>query len=287
MKLAYNNIKLLSPTDSFLAERRKTPYFGNNWHYHIEFELLLIIKGNGVRVVGDNMSQFGDNQLVLMGSNLPHLFRNQEDETKEVDYIVIKFLYGLNDISLFKIPELTTVDQLLKHSARGILFNSESVKYVKRKLIQLSKTQGVKKLINLIEVLGILSEQKDFNYLASESFNIGLASKDKERTQVVIDYITQNYNEDIRLEDLAALTHMTTNSFCRFFKENTGNTAFNFLREFRINKACQLLINTDQKISQICYSTGFNSVSTFNRIFKIIKGLSASDFRLNYHKYLK
>ena len=102
MKLAYNNIKLLSPTDSFLAERRKTPYFGNNWHYHIEIELLLIIKGQGVRVVGDNMSQFGDNQLVLMGSNLPHLFRNEEDETKEVDYIVIKFLYGLSDISLFK-----------------------------------------------------------------------------------------------------------------------------------------------------------------------------------------
>ena len=81
LKLAYNNIKLLSPRDSFLAERRKTPYFGNNWHYHIEFELLFIIKGNGVRVVGDNMSQFGDNQLVLMGSNLPHLFRNQEDKT--------------------------------------------------------------------------------------------------------------------------------------------------------------------------------------------------------------
>ena len=98
---------------------------------------------------------------------------------------------------------------------------------------------------------------------------------------------TQNDNEVIHLEDLTALIHMTTNSFCRYFKENTGNTAFNFIREFRINKACQLLINTDQKISQICYSTGFNSVSTFNRIFKIIKGLSASNFRLNYHKYLK
>ena len=269
MKLAYNNIKLFSPTNSFLAERRKTPYFGNNWHYHIEIELLLIIKGQGVRVVGDNMSQFGDNQLVLMGSNLPHLFRNEEDETKEVDYIVVKFLYGLNDIALFKIPELASVNQLLKRSARGILFNSETVKNVKRKLIQLSKSQGVNKLINLIEVLGILSEKEDFDYLASESFNIGIASKDKERTQVVIDYITQNYKEDIRLEDLAAIIHMTTNSFCRYFKENTGNTAFNFIREFRINKACQLLINSDQKISQICYSTGFNSVSTFNRIFKI------------------
>ena len=72
----------------------------------------------------------------------------------------------------------------------------------------------------------------------------------------------------------------------RFFKENTGSSAFSFLREYRINKACQLLINTDQKISQICYSTGFNSVSTFNRIFKIVKGLSASEFRIRYHQYI-
>ncbi|MFL2585640.1 MAG: AraC family transcriptional regulator [Parvicellaceae bacterium] len=287
MKLSNNNTNLLSPSDSFLAERRKNPYFGSNWHYHDEFELLYIIKGSGVRVVGDHMSQFAEKQLVLIGSNLPHLFRNEEDDTSEVDYIVIKFLNHLNGISLFQIPELKLINQLLKHSARGILFNLDTQDKVKRKLIRLSKSNGPIKIINLIEILTVLAEQNDFEYLASESFNIGLISKDRERTQIVIDYITQKYDQDIKLEDLASLSNMTTNSFCRFFKENTGNTAFNFLREFRINKACQLLINTDQKISQICYSTGFNSVSTFNRIFKVIKSVSASDFRSQYREYIK
>ena len=287
MKLSNNNTNLLSPSDSFLAERRKTPYFGPNWHYHDEFELLYIIKGSGVRVVGDHMSQFAEKQLVLIGSNLPHLFRNEEDDTSEVDYIVIKFLNHLNGISLFQIPELKLINQLLKHSARGILFNLDTQDKVKRKLIRLSKSNGSIKIINLLEILTVLAEQNDFEYLASESFNIGLISKDRERTQIVIDYITQKYDQDIKLEDLASLSNMTTNSFCRFFKENTGNTAFNFLREFRINKACQLLINTDQKISQICYSTGFNSVSTFNRIFKVIKSVSASDFRSQYREYIK
>ena len=287
MKLSNNNTNLLSPSDSFLAERRKNPYFGSNWHYHDEFELLYIIKGSGVRVVGDHMSQFAEKQLVLIGSNLPHLFRNEEDDTSEVDYIVIKFLNHLNGISLFQIPELKLINQLLKHSARGILFNLDTQDKVKRKLIRLSKSNGPIKIINLLEILTVLAEQNDFEYLASESFNIGLISKDRERTQIVIDYITQKYDQDIKLEDLASLSNMTTNSFCRFFKENTGNTAFNFLREFRINKACQLLINTDQKISQICYSTGFNSVSTFNRIFKVIKSVSASDFRSQYREYIK
>ena len=287
MKLSNNNTNLLSPSDSFLAERRKNPYFGSNWHYHDEFELLYIIKGSGVRVVGDHMSQFADKQLVLIGCNLPHLFRNEEDDNSEVDYIVIKFLNNLNGISLFQIPELKLINQLLKYSARGILFNLDTQDKVKRKLIRLSKSNGPIKIIKLIEILTVLAEQNDFEYLASESFNIGLISKDRERTQIVIDYITQKYDQDIKLEDLASLSNMTTNSFCRFFKENTGNTAFNFLREFRINKACQLLINTDQKISQICYSTGFNSVSTFNRIFKVIKSVSASDFRSQYRDYIK
>ena len=286
MKLAYQNTNLQSPRDSFLAERRKDPYFGSYWHYHEEFEILLIIKGHGVRVVGDNMSQFGENQLVLMGSNLPHLFRNEKDETKAVDYIVVKFLPRLNNVSIFEIPELQSINNLLKQSARGILFYSKNHNKLKNKLIQLTKSNGSNKLIELIIVLGMLSEEKSFKYLASESFNMGFNSKDKERTQLIIDYITQNYNENIKLKDLASLAHMTTNSFCRFFKENTGSSAFSFLREYRINKACQLLINTDQKISQICYSTGFNSVSTFNRIFKIVKGLSASEFRIRYHQYI-
>ena len=232
------------------------------------------------------MSQFGENQLVLMGSNLPHLFRNEKDETKAVDYIVVKFLPRLSNVSIFEIPELQSINKLLKQSARGILFYSKNHNKLKNKLIQLTKSNGSNKLIELINVLGMLSEEKSFKYLASESFNMGFNSKDKERTQLIIDYITQNYNENIKLKDLASLAHMTTNSFCRFFKENTGSSAFSFLREYRINKACQLLINTDQKISQICYSTGFNSVSTFNRIFKIVKGLSASEFRIRYHQYI-
>ena len=157
MKLAYQNTNLQSPRDSFLAERRKDPYFGSNWHYHEEFEILLIIKGHGVRVVGDNMSQFGENQLVLMGSNLPHLFRNEKDETKAVDYIVVKFLPRLNNVSIFEIPELQSINKLLKQSARGILFYSKNHNKLKNKLIQLTKSNGSNKLIELINVLGMLS----------------------------------------------------------------------------------------------------------------------------------
>ena len=68
------------------------PYFGTNWHYHEDFELLFTIKGEGVRIVGDNMDHYGDNELVFIGSSLPHLFKNEEKNTPEpVDYIVVKF----------------------------------------------------------------------------------------------------------------------------------------------------------------------------------------------------
>ena len=95
--------------------------------------------------------------------------------------------------------------------------------------------------------------------------------KEEDRLQNVIDYISKNYFKDISLQDLSDLSHMTTNSFCRFFKNKTGKTAFEFIREYRINKACQMLMNGRKSISQICYETGFNSFSSFNRVFKQLK----------------
>ena len=128
----------------------------------------------------------------------------------------------------------------------------------------------------------LLSEENNYQYLASENFSSKLSVKGEDRTQKVIDYISNNYTKDISLDDLAEVAFMTTNSFCRFFKSRTGKTAFQFIREFRINKACQMLINGEKSIADICYDTGFNSFSSFNRIFKNLKNISASEYKSKY-----
>ena len=264
-------------------ERKKSPYFGVHWHYHEEYEILFTIKGEGVRIVGDHMDHFKDEELVFLGSGLPHLFKNEEKNTLDkVDYIVVKFGNTLSGLNFFSIPEFSNIDRFLKSGNRGVLFSKETIRKVKEKLILLAESKDADKIIHLISVLQILANESKFQYLASENFSLKLSVKGEDRTKKVIEYISENYIKDISLDDLAQVSHMTTNSFCRFFKSRTGKTAFEFIREFRINKACQMLINGEKSIAQICYDTGFNSFSSFNRIFKNLKNISASEYKNKY-----
>jgi len=282
MELVYNPSRK-NDTESFSIERKEQPYFGADWHYHEEYELLFTIKGNGVRIIGDHMDYFEDPELILMGKNTPHIFRNEKNSNNEsVDYLVIKFGDFFEGNSLFTLPEMIPIKQLLITSKRGIKFSAKTIEAVRSILLNMHKAVGVEKILNLIRVLHILSTEENHAYLSNEDFRITDEAKREDRIQNVINYISENYTKDITLEDLAEVSYMTTNSFCRYFKSKTGKTAFQFIREYRINKACQLLINGVKSISDICYDTGFNSFSSFNRIFKSIKTISASSYRNKY-----
>lgn len=282
MKLQYKSLNE-SNFSSVYAKRKKAPYFGVNWHFHDEFELMYIIKGEGVRIVGDRMDYFNKEELVFLGSGVPHVFKNDKNASQnEVDYIVIKFNRIIGGQDLFKIPELAPINRFLKRAGKGLIFSDTTVMKLKKQLIKLAKSKNEDRIILLLKVLKILSAQEDYNELSTDTFLLKNTSASEDRTKKVINYISENYNKNISLEDLASISYMTTNSFCRYFKNRTGKTAFQFIREFRINKACQMLINGEKNISQICFDTGFNSLSSFNRVFKSLKHISATEYKSKY-----
>ncbi len=282
MKLQYKSFNE-SNFSSVYAKRKKAPYFGVNWHFHDEFELMYIIKGEGVRVVGDRMDYFNKEELVFLGSGVPHVFKNDKNASQnEVDYIVVKFNRIIGGQDLFKIPELAPINRFLKRAGKGLIFSDTTVMKLKKQLIKLAKSKNEDRIILLLKVLKILSAQEDYNELSTDTFLLKNTSAGEDRTKKVINYISENYNKNISLEDLASISYMTTNSFCRYFKNRTGKTAFQFIREFRINKACQMLINGEKNISQICFDTGFNSLSSFNRVFKSLKHISATEYKSKY-----
>lgn len=282
MKLQYKSLNE-SNFSSVYAKRKKAPYFGVNWHFHDEFELMYIIKGEGVRIVGDRMDYFNKEELVFLGSGVPHVFKNDKNASQnEVDYIVVKFNRIIGGQDLFKIPELAPINRFLKRAGKGLIFSDTTVMKLKKQLIKLAKSKNEDRIILLLKVLKILSAQEDYNELSTDTFLLKNTSAGEDRTKKVINYISENYNKNISLEDLASISYMTTNSFCRYFKNRTGKTAFQFIREFRINKACQMLINGEKNISQICFDTGFNSLSSFNRVFKSLKQISATEYKSKY-----
>jgi AraC-like DNA-binding protein len=284
MELQYCT-KESSTSESFYVERKKLPLFGTNWHYHEEYELFLNLKGKGIRIVGDSMDYYEAPELIFMGGNLPHLFKNEENsENQSSDFIVIKFSESFCGESIFNIPEFHSLKKLLTNSKRGLIYSKKTLQLVKKDILEISESEGINRMLLFIKIFKTLSEANDSYFLSSEAFFLKAPNKGENRIKKVLDYITDNYIEDITLDDLSEVAFMTTNSFCRYFKSRTGKTVFQFIREFRINKACEMLINGNKGITDICFDSGFNSLSTFNRIFKSLKNISASEYKVKYMK---
>lgn len=283
MKLKYKTVDKLR-NQSMFAKRENIPNLDNNWHFHEEFELIYTIKGNGVRVVGDSLSHFKNTELVLVGSGLPHLWINEDVEEDDgvVDVVIVKFTEKLSGKELFTIPEFSGIYRMLKESNRGILFCKEDIGKVHDLLIDITKYQGAQRIINLLSILQLLSESDDCSLLASLEFSLQSSSTDDDRLGKIINYISHNFTEQITLDDISKETAMTTNSLCRFFKSRTNKTVFQFINEFRLGKACQMLINGNHSVSEICFFSGFNSLTSFNRVFKSIKGVSPTEYKKKY-----
>lgn len=286
MKLQFKSSEQDS-LSSIYTKRLHRPHMGGDWHFHKEFELIYFLNGQGMRIVGDHISNFKKGELVLVGQWLPHLWRNDEDRLEEVitDFIVIKFNRMFGEVDLFSMPELLHIKALLKEANKGLLFSDTTRKLVHHQLLELSTAESSEKLILLLSVLRTLAHSKDYQALSGPNFSIPKDIAGENRLQKVINHISVNFSQNIGLEDISKIAVMTPPAFCRFFKARTNKTFSLFLNEVRISKACQLLINGEAPIKQICYDVGFSSLTNFNRTFKSFKAISPSEYRDNYSNF--
>jgi AraC-like DNA-binding protein len=283
LKLRYKSADKDS-NQSFYLKRQHDPVLDSNWHYHEEFELIYIIRGEGIRIVGDNLSSFRPGQLVLVGPWLPHLWKDSDDHIgdESVDVIVIKFSRLFAGQDIFSIPEFEGIYHLLHQSQRGLIYGKETIHQVHDLLLEMTIADGADKLIILLQVLKLLSECKDFKALASPEFSLPTSVSGENRLSRIINYISDNFTKQLSLQELAIEAAMTPSSLSRFFKNSTNKTIFQFINEFRIGKACQMLIAGNHTITQICFNSGFNSLSSFNRVFKDYKKVTPKAYKERY-----
>ncbi|TKC08534.1 AraC family transcriptional regulator [Pedobacter frigoris] len=256
----------------------------NPLHFHKEYEMVLIVKSNGRRIVGDSIENFTEGDLILMGPNLPHVMYNDkeyyaQDSEREVKAIVAHFrLDWLND-SFLNSNETAKVAELLKDINRGIRVYGDAHRKVAKILKELLLDSGLKKIIHLLSILDLLSETNEYECLSSVGYTNHHNLKDVQRINKIYNFIMDNFTEDITLKDAAALANMTIASFCKYFKGRTQKTFTQFVNEVRIGYACKLLYNDHLSISQICFQSGFNNLTNFNRNFKEYTKLNPSDFK--------
>jgi AraC-like DNA-binding protein len=285
---AIHEITPLSEKDCFyIADRYKTE-FTYPIHSHEEFELNFISNAAGVkRIVGDSIEIIGDYDLVLIASkDLEHVWEQHECVSKDIREITIQFSSNLLSSDFLAKNQFNSIRKMFQEAQKGISFPLPAIMGVYNLLDKLSCEQdGFYAVVNFFTILHELSLHcNNVQTLSSSSFaKIGIHS-DSRRVQKVQKFINDNYKEEIRLTQLAGLTGMSPVAFSRFFKLHTGRNLSNYIIDIRLGNATRLLIDTSMSVSEICYESGFNNLSNFNRIFRKKKDCSPKEFRENYRK---
>ena len=272
---------ILKNTQSFVDNRfsvtsNEKPCLDSSWHYHPQYELLYISKGSGIRYVGDSVSQFSPGDLVLVAPNVPHLWRNHasyylDRGSKQVKTVVIKFTDNLLGTGTFKIPEFYEIHNLLQLSKFGVCFGVKVSTALHQDLMSMVNLSPSEQIIKILSILQSLSERDEVTVLSSTDMR-QYQSEPLKRLDLVIKYISDNYDKDISLQNVADVACLTTNSFCRFFKKMTNKSFTKFLNEVRIRNASRLLIQDKLKPSEVCYKVGYTSMTNFYKQFKQIMG---------------
>jgi len=258
------------------------------WHYHPELELVYFIEGDTSAIVGQEFMEFEQGQIILLGSNLPHVLL--PDETFQSAFpdidpfgLIIQFRDSFLGSEFFSSEEMKAVKSMMLMARRGISFSAETVRKVQTLLLQMNEEENNRKLISLLNILTILAEDHDSKLLTKEAYGYDI-THDENRMLKINEFLYKSFTEDIFIKDVASLVNMTESSFCRYFRSRTLKTFTRYLTEIRISYACKLLLKPGYNVSDACYESGFHSLSYFNRQFNAIMKISPKSYQLERRK---
>jgi AraC-like DNA-binding protein len=270
--------------ESFRLQEDHEEHFYDNLHQHPEIQLTLILGSEGKVIVGDFIGAFKPGDIFLIGPNLPHVFRNDqkyysEAVTGQAHMLSVFFEWKSFGETFLSMPELSHLNEFSRLSERG-LFIQEPIKSRVAQLIKhMFRKNGMDRLIVLLKILNILSAHKNMEPLASSGVYSDFDEMDGRKLADIYRFTMNEFHRKISLDEVADMAHMTTNSFCRYFKKRTRKSYIDFLTEIRIGHARKLLQRDDLSISQISIEVGFNNLSNFNRKFRSVCSITPTEFK--------
>jgi AraC-like DNA-binding protein/mannose-6-phosphate isomerase-like protein (cupin superfamily) len=255
-------------------------HFDGPYHFHPELELTWIQKGSGRRYLGDNVSDYGPDDLVLVGANVPHCWLSgKETIPAKAQAIVIQFQPNFAGETFLELPEVTKIQNLIKKANAGMIFKGNTKEKIKSKMVQCTSADGFSRLLRFFEILDLAANSKEVETIAPYSTAMTASPAETERFQKVFSFLISNYQQEISLKAVAKIANLTPTAFCRYMKNVTRKTLVEIVTEFRINHACQLLRNSKKSVNEICFECGFGNISYFNKTFKAFTKFSPLQYR--------
>jgi AraC-like DNA-binding protein len=278
MKIVFEDIKRLAGSSFRILVNPKLNHF-YYWHFHPEYELTFIVAPNGTRRVGNHVGNFEGSDLVFIGSNIPHLNFDYGIKT-DYEKVVLQIKEDFFKNDFITTPELASIQELFDQSKKVICFNGALKEKVGKRLQKIHLLPHFEQFMEVLFLFQILATSNEKTLLHDVPFENLYNNKEQMRLKMVYQFIENNYQRAIPVQEIATLTHLSKAAFCRYFKKMTRLTFTEFLNQYRIEHAKRLLKN-DKNVTETCFECGFESLSYFNRIFKKVVGENPIKFKKN------
>ena len=271
MKLIVEKPSPLAATEIVACEIVCGADFGCVWHHHPEFEITLVKRGGTERWVGDKLTPLEPGDLVLLGSDLPHDYRNDRGTGRravKVEAVVVQFMPHLLGADWLRHASMKPVQQLFHRARLGLEVRGATRQRSTQRLAQIAKAKGLRRVVLLLDLLDDLAKSKELREIASPGFHAAIGSASSDRIGTVVAHIEAHLNEPIYVPALAAMAGLSESAFSRLFKKCTGRSVPQYLNELRIARAARLLAETDESVKQIAHQCGYPTAAYFHRQFQ-------------------
>jgi len=271
----------------FYTRELSDKHFDVSWHSHDEYQLFLVLQGKGTRFIGNTVKSFEAGDLTFLGPNIPHLWKSDESyfgqRSPGHSHGIVIYINPVMLESMAESEEFQQLAALLTRVRQGMEIYGETQMEEEAMMKLLQHNHGIPGVVQLLRIFETLAHSKEYHLLQEEISGRKAKELETDRINTVYNYVATHFRENITLEEMAGLVSMAPTSFSRFFKNKTSKSFTYFLTELRIKNACNQLINEEYKtILNICFDSGFNTLSNFNHQFKLFTGLNPKEYRRRY-----
>ncbi|RQO74611.1 AraC family transcriptional regulator [Pedobacter sp. KBW06] len=269
---------------SFHVRFDRSPNINSFLHYHLESELVYVKRGRGSWIIGDEEQRFAEGDVLLIGPGLPHWCKFDpaflNGNAGGVEVFVIHFSENFWGTEFLFLPENAILRTLFEKSKSGVFLQDSTNRYIGYLMHRIVHVKGAARILLLMDVLLYIGDlYTDENLICAAGSGNGLPGVGNKPIHGICEYIMANFQRKIEIEELARIANISPNSFCRYFKTETGHTYMRFLIETRLKYACQLLRKGELSVKQVSYESGFSSLAGFHRHFKEMTGQSPLNYR--------
>lgn len=255
-------------------------YSNTPHHWHEDIEIIYLVEGTLKACINRDTYNLKQGDILIIGGGEIHCFFKEKNFSNRAviqfrTSIYDNFLSGTKDAKIIKPMWNQSI-----HLTMGNEIHALMERHINEIINEYSKAEEGYKLIikaRLYDLAGIL-----LRYIPKQAYSSEDLSREKERLKKmdsVFQYVDSNYQEHIDLDDISKYIGFSKYYFTKFFKENTGVTFLDYLNNYRIKKSEWRIIEEDETIAEIAYNCGFNSIKTFNRLFKNIVGCTPMKYR--------